>query len=86
MVKAQDFHIHAVAQAVKRVVESGSGIFSLGTLTDAVKRNDTDLMDSQQKERVKEIFMDEKDRRHRQNLLNFGLDTPVSEPPPGINK
>ena len=38
------------------------------------------------KERVKEIFMDEKDRRHRQNLLNFGLDTPVLDPPPGINE
>ena len=33
------------------------------------------------KVKIKSIFTDEKWSRHRQNLLNFGLDTPISGPP-----
>ena len=42
-------------QYYNSVVESGSGIFSMGTLTDAVKGSDETLIDSQRQERVKEI-------------------------------
>ena len=38
------------------------------------------------KEKLKEILMDEKKQRHRQNLLNFGLDTNVMGAPHGINE
>ena len=38
------------------------------------------------KEKLKEILMDEKKKRHRQNLLNFGLDTNVMGAPHGINE
>lgn len=33
------------------------------------------------KVKIKSIFTDKKWSRHRQNLLNFGLDTPISGPP-----
>ena len=38
------------------------------------------------KEKLKEILMSEKKKRHRQNLLNFGLDTNVMGAPHGINE
>ena len=38
------------------------------------------------KAKLKEIFTDKKFEWHKQNLLNFGLDTPVLGPPPGINE
>ena len=38
------------------------------------------------KDKIKEIMMNEKKRRHRQNLLNFGLDTNIMGAPPGINE
>ena len=38
------------------------------------------------KEKLKEIVMDERKQRHRQNLLNFGRDTNVMGAPHGINE
>ena len=38
------------------------------------------------KDKLKEIMMNEKKRRHRQNLLNFGLDTNIMGAPHGINE
>ena len=38
------------------------------------------------KEKLKEILMDERKQRHRQNLLNFGRDTNVMGAPHGINE
>ena len=36
------------------------------------------------KEKVTEILTHKKKQRHRQHLLNFGLDTNVMGPPPSI--
>ena len=33
------------------------------------------------KKKIKSIFTDKKLERHKQNLLNYGLDTPISGPP-----
>ena len=38
------------------------------------------------KDTLKEIMMNDKKRRHRQNLLNFGLDTNIMGAPHGINE
>ena len=38
------------------------------------------------KEKLKETLMNEKKKRHRQNLLNFRLDTNVMGAPHGINE
>ena len=38
------------------------------------------------KDTIKEIMMNDKKRRHRQNLLNFGLDTNIMGAPHGINE